>query len=105
MHSGTLPPARRTHGERRIRITLRPVQTGQMSIIKGISRLLFDDLLLSGDGFGSIYEALTADARKGHGLAPTFWAFDELAQVSDFELLDNLETVSFEQGADACPHH
>jgi phage terminase large subunit-like protein len=49
--------------------------------------------VLSGHGAGSIYEALTADARKGHGLAPTFWAFDELAQVSDFELLDNLETA------------
>lgn len=49
--------------------------------------------VLSGAGAGSIYEALTADARKGHGLAPTFWAFDELAQVSDFELLDNLETA------------
>jgi phage terminase large subunit-like protein len=49
--------------------------------------------VLSGDGAGSIYESLSADARKGHSLAPTLWIYDELAQVSDFELLDNLETA------------
>jgi phage terminase large subunit-like protein len=48
--------------------------------------------VLSGDGAGSIFEALSGDARKGHGLAPSLWIYDELAQVTDFELLDNLET-------------
>jgi hypothetical protein len=39
---------------------------------------------------GSIYEALSADARRAHGLAPSFWAYDELAQAKDRTLLDNL---------------
>ncbi len=49
--------------------------------------------VITGDGAGSTYEALSADARKGHSLAPSLWIYDELAQVSDFELLDNLETA------------
>jgi phage terminase large subunit-like protein len=49
--------------------------------------------VLSGDGAGSTYESLSADARKGHGLAPSLWIYDELAQVADSELLDNLETA------------
>lgn len=49
--------------------------------------------VLSGDGEGSIYEALSGDARRGHGLAPSFWAYDELAQAKDRELLDNLMTA------------
>lgn len=48
--------------------------------------------ILDGDGKGSVFEALSGDAKKGHGLAPSLWIFDELAQVPDPELLDNLET-------------
>lgn len=48
--------------------------------------------VLDGDGKGSVFEALSGDAKKGHGLAPSLWIFDELAQVPDPELLDNLET-------------
>jgi phage terminase large subunit-like protein len=39
---------------------------------------------------GSIYEALSADARRAHGLAPSLFAYDELAQAKDRVLLDNL---------------
>ena len=46
-----------------------------------------------GDGLGSKYEALSADARRGHGLAPSFWAYDELAQAKDRQLLDALTTA------------
>lgn len=46
----------------------------------------------SGDGAGSVYEALSSDARRGHGLAPLLWIFDELAQVQNPELLENLRT-------------
>ena len=46
-----------------------------------------------GDGLGSKYEALSADARRGHGLAPSFWAYDELAQAKDRQLLDALQTA------------
>jgi len=46
--------------------------------------------VLSGDGDGSTYEALSADARKAHGRAPSFWVYDELAQARDGELLENL---------------
>ena len=29
---------------------------------------------------GSVYKAMTADARKAHGLSPSFMVYDELAQ-------------------------
>jgi phage terminase large subunit-like protein len=47
----------------------------------------------AGDGAGSIYEALSADARRAHGLAPSLWIYDELAQAKNRELLDNLTTA------------
>jgi phage terminase large subunit-like protein len=46
-----------------------------------------------GRGQGSTYEALSADARRAHGLAPSFWAYDELAQAKNRILLDNLQTA------------
>ncbi len=41
---------------------------------------------------GSIYHAMSADARKAHGLSPSFIVYDELAQSRDRELYDNLTT-------------
>jgi phage terminase large subunit-like protein len=49
--------------------------------------------VIAGDGDGSKYEALSADGRRAHGLAPSFWAYDELAQAKDRTLLDNLQTA------------
>jgi len=46
--------------------------------------------VLEGDGDGSIYEALSVDARGAHGLSPSLFAYDELAQAKDRTLLDNL---------------
>ena len=40
---------------------------------------------------GSTYEALSADARRAHGLAPSLFCYDELAQAKDRVLLDNLD--------------
>lgn len=40
----------------------------------------------------SIWAALTSDARKAHGLAPSFWVADEVAQWRSRELWDNLKT-------------
>jgi len=40
----------------------------------------------------SIWRALTSDARKAHGLAPSFWVADEVAQWRSRELWDNLAT-------------
>jgi phage terminase large subunit-like protein len=48
--------------------------------------------VLEGDGAGSTYEALSSDARRGHGLAPSLWISDELGQVPTRELLDALQT-------------
>jgi phage terminase large subunit-like protein len=48
--------------------------------------------VLSGDGAGSIYEALSSDARKAHSLSPSFVVCDELAQWPSRELYDNLVT-------------
>ncbi|WP_103729938.1 terminase large subunit [Novosphingobium sp. HII-3] len=41
---------------------------------------------------GSLWRALTSDARKAHGLAPSFWVADEVAQWRSRELWDNLRT-------------
>lgn len=49
--------------------------------------------VLAGEGRGSIYEALSSDARRAHGLSPTLWVYDELAQAKDRVLLDNLMTA------------
>lgn len=49
--------------------------------------------VLDGDGKGSIYESLSADVRRGHGLAPSLWVYDEYAQVKTAELFDNLQTA------------
>jgi phage terminase large subunit-like protein len=46
--------------------------------------------VLEGDGEKSVYKALSADARRAHGLAPSLWVYDELAQAKDRTLLDNL---------------
>lgn len=48
--------------------------------------------VLSGDGAGSTYEALSSDARKAHSLSPSFVVCDELAQWPNRELYDNLIT-------------
>ncbi|SFJ25570.1 terminase TerL endonuclease subunit [Bradyrhizobium sp. Gha] len=49
--------------------------------------------VLSGDGAGSVYESLSADDKRAHGLAPSFWVFDEFAQAPNADLLDNLRTA------------
>lgn len=41
---------------------------------------------------GSVYQALSSDARKAHGLSPSFVVCDELAQWHGRELFDNLGT-------------
>lgn len=57
-----------------------------------ISRFTKRIEVMEGPGDGSIYEALSSDARGAHGLAPSFWVYDELAQARNRELLDNLIT-------------
>lgn len=49
--------------------------------------------VLDGDGVGSIYESLSADVRRAHGLAPSLWIYDEFAQAKTRELMDNLMTA------------
>jgi phage terminase large subunit-like protein len=49
--------------------------------------------VLDGDGKGSIFETLSADVRRAHGLSPTLFVFDEFGQVKTGELLDNLVTA------------
>jgi phage terminase large subunit-like protein len=41
---------------------------------------------------GSIYQALTADSRKSHGLSPSFVIADELSQWANRDLFDGLIT-------------
>lgn len=44
------------------------------------------------DVTGSVYQAMSSDARKAHGLSPSFVICDELAQWKSRELYDNLVT-------------
>jgi len=53
--------------------------------------------VLDGKSVGSVYEALSSDSRRGHGLAPSLWIYDELAQTADRALLDNLLTAMGKQ--------
>ena len=48
--------------------------------------------VLAEDGVGSTYEAISSDARRAHGLAPSLWIYDEMAQTKSREMLDNLMT-------------
>jgi len=48
--------------------------------------------VLSGDGDGSTYQALSSDATKAHSLNPSFIACDEVAQWRGREMFDNLRT-------------
>lgn len=43
--------------------------------------------VLEGDGAGSVFEALSADARRSQGLAPVLWAYDEAGEAPDDSLL------------------
>jgi phage terminase large subunit-like protein len=54
--------------------------------IKSFSKTI-EDLLT-----GSTYQALSSDARKAHGLSPSFMVYDELAQAPNRHLYDNLTT-------------
>ncbi|WP_236672249.1 terminase large subunit [Croceicoccus sp. YJ47] len=47
---------------------------------------------ITDDESQSVWRALTSDARKAHGLAPSFWIADEVAQWRSRELWDNLAT-------------
>jgi phage terminase large subunit-like protein len=49
--------------------------------------------VLTGAGAGSIFETLSADVRRGHGLAPSLFVYDEFGSVKTGELLDNLMTA------------
>ena len=43
-------------------------------------------------GNGSFYRAMSAESGTKHGLNPTFWIYDELAQSKNRELYDTFET-------------
>jgi phage terminase large subunit-like protein len=49
--------------------------------------------VMQGDGAGSIFESLSADDKRAHGLSPTLWIYDEFAQAPNTDLLDNLRTA------------
>ena len=55
-------------------------------IVRGFNKTLEDSET------GSVYQALSSDARKAHGLSPSFVVCDELAQWHGRELYDNLVT-------------
>lgn len=49
--------------------------------------------VMAGDGAGSVFESLSADDKRAHGLAPSLWIYDEFAQAPNTDLLDNLRTA------------
>lgn len=68
----------------------------QMALLKPelAERLIFRDFKKEIEDVetGGIYQALSSDARKAHGLSPNFWIADELAQWRGRDLLDALMT-------------
>lgn len=56
--------------------------------------------VMEGDGVGSVYMALSADAETKHGLSPSMVVYDELGQAKKRDLLDALDTA---MGARANP--
>ncbi|RDE09344.1 terminase large subunit domain-containing protein [Pelagibacterium lacus] len=50
--------------------------------------------VLSGDGMGSIYTALSADAGSKLGLSPSFVVYDELGSAPNRALFDAMDTAS-----------
>lgn len=50
--------------------------------------------VLSGDGEGSIYAALSADAGSKMGLSPSFVVYDELGSAPNRDLYDAMDTAS-----------
>jgi phage terminase large subunit-like protein len=65
-----------------------------------IQRFLKKIEVLEGDGVGSIYMALSADAETKHGLSPSMVVYDELGQAKKRDLFDALDTA---MGARANP--
>jgi len=49
--------------------------------------------VMSGDGAGSVYESLSADDKRAHGLSPSLFVYDEMAQAPNADLFDNLRTA------------
>jgi phage terminase large subunit-like protein len=47
---------------------------------------------IGGKGRGTIYEALSSDAKTKHGMSPSLWIYDELAQSKKRDLFDTLQT-------------
>ena len=56
---------------------------------------------MSGDGAGSIFESLSADDKRAHGLAPSFWVFDEFAQAPNSDLFEHSANVAWAKEARA----
>ncbi|MFT3724645.1 MAG: terminase large subunit [Hyphomonadaceae bacterium] len=49
--------------------------------------------VLEGDGMGSVYHALSADAETKHGLSPSFVVYDELGQAKKRDLYDAMDSA------------
>jgi phage terminase large subunit-like protein len=39
--------------------------------------------VMDGNGAGSVYESLSADDKRAHGLGPSFWVFDEICASAE----------------------
>ncbi len=58
------------------------------------ARIIFRDFRKEAEDVetGSTYQALSSDARKAHGLSPSFWIADEIAQWRGRDLIEALRT-------------
>lgn len=62
-----------------------PEFEARCNIVDFHKRIVVDDD--GKEGAGSTFEALSADARRSQGLAPTLWAYDEAGEAPDDALL------------------
>jgi len=48
----------------------------------------------AGTSAGSTYTALSSESKRGHGLSPSLWIYDELGIAKDRQLFDALQTAA-----------
>lgn len=71
-----------------------PYLRARINIIKHFKEM---EVIWPGPGEGSKYEALSKDHGPAHGLAPSFWCYDELGQAKGSDLYTALDTAMGKQ--------
>jgi phage terminase large subunit-like protein len=69
-------------------------RTPEFDAICNVQRWVKRIEVLSGPGRGTVFQALSSDARRAHSISPTFAVCDEVGSWDDIELLNNMLTAA-----------